>query len=49
MLLLITTASAFGGTFFGKRLLNKLSLKAFKVYVACAIMTIGTLLALKII
>lgn len=49
ILLLLTTASAFAGTFAGKGFLNKLSLKIFKVYVAASVMIIGTLLALRIL
>ncbi|HCZ11573.1 MAG TPA: hypothetical protein DHV16_04820, partial [Nitrospiraceae bacterium] len=49
MLLLITTASAFAGTFAGKRFLKKISLKTFKIYVASTIIIIGMLLALRII
>ena len=49
LLLVITTASAFAGTFAGKKLLNKISLKAFKTYVAAAIIIIGALLTLRII
>jgi len=48
-ILLITTASAFAGTFAGKRFLKKVSLKTFKVYVAAAIVIIGALLAFRII
>jgi len=49
LLLLITTASAFVGTFAGKRFLNKVSLKAFKLYVATMVIIIGVLLTIKII
>lgn len=49
LLLLITTVSAFAGTFAGKRLLKKISLKTFKIYVASTIIIIGMLLTLKII
>jgi len=49
VLLLITTAAAFAGTFAGKGFLNKISLKAFKIYVAATIMIVGALLALRII
>lgn len=49
LLLLITTLSAFAGTFAGKNLLNKLSLKAFKLYVATMVIIIGVLLTIKII
>lgn len=49
LLLVITTASAFAGTFAGKKLLNKISLKAFKTYVAAAIIIIGVLLTMRII
>ena len=48
-LLLITTASAFAGTFAGKRLLKKVSLEAFKLYVSAMVITIGVLLTLGII
>lgn len=48
-LLLITTASAFAGTFAGKRFLKKISLKTFKIYIAVTIIIIGVLLSLKII
>ncbi|MBI3354739.1 MAG: sulfite exporter TauE/SafE family protein [Nitrospirae bacterium] len=49
MLILITTASAFTGTIIGKRVVSKFSHKAFKLYVAGAIVVIGALLALRII
>ncbi|MDO8685057.1 MAG: sulfite exporter TauE/SafE family protein [Clostridiales bacterium] len=49
VLLLITTVSAFAGTFAGKSFLKKISLKTFKIYVAATIIIIGMLLALKII
>jgi uncharacterized protein len=49
LLLLITTISAFAGTFAGKRFLKKISLKTFKTYVAAMIIIIGILLALRII
>jgi uncharacterized membrane protein YfcA len=49
LLLLITTASAFAGTFAGKRFLKKISLKTFKIYVAATIIIIGILLSLRII
>ncbi len=49
LLLLITTASAFAGTFTGKRFLKKISLKAFKMYVAAMIIIIGVLLSLRIL
>lgn len=49
ILLLITTASAFAGTFAGKRFLKKISLKAFKIYVASMIIIIGVLLSLRIL
>ncbi len=49
LLLLITTASAFAGTFAGNRFLKKISLKTFKIYVAAMIIIIGALLTLKII
>ncbi|MEK6681891.1 MAG: hypothetical protein AABY79_08000 [Nitrospirota bacterium] len=47
MLLLITTASA--GTLIGKRIVSKFSHKAFKLYVAGAIIIIGIFLSLRII
>jgi uncharacterized membrane protein YfcA len=49
ILLLITTASAFAGTFAGKRVLKKISLKTFKFYVAATIVIIGALLTFRII
>lgn len=49
LLLLLTTAAAFAGTFAGKKFLKKISLKAFKTYVAAMVAIIGVLLALKII
>lgn len=49
ILLLITTASAFAGTFAGKSFLKKISLKTFKLYVAAAIVIIGALLTFRII
>ncbi|MEW6739783.1 MAG: TSUP family transporter [Nitrospirota bacterium] len=49
LLLLITTASAFAGTFAGKRFLKKISLKTFKIYVAAMIIIIGVLLTIRII
>jgi uncharacterized membrane protein YfcA len=49
VLLLITTASAFAGTFAGKNFLKKISLKTFKLYVAATIVIIGALLAFRII
>lgn len=49
ILLLITTAAAFAGTFAGKKLLKKISLKAFKLYVATMVILIGVLLAIKLI
>lgn len=49
MLLLITTASAFAGTLIGKRIVGKFSQKAFKLYVAGAIVVIGIFLSLRII
>jgi len=48
-ILLITTASAFAGTFAGNKFLKKISLKAFKTYVAVMIIIIGILLATRII
>ncbi|MEK6673802.1 MAG: sulfite exporter TauE/SafE family protein [Nitrospirota bacterium] len=47
-LLIITTASAFAGTFAGKGLLKKISIKTFKTYVAATIIIIGALLTLQI-
>lgn len=49
ILLLITTVSAFAGTFAGKRFLKGLTLKSFKLYVATAIIAIGVLLAVRAI
>ncbi|MEW6410798.1 MAG: sulfite exporter TauE/SafE family protein [Nitrospirota bacterium] len=49
ILLLTTTASAFIGTFAGKRFLKKISLKTFKIYVAAMIVIIGILLTLRVI
>jgi uncharacterized membrane protein YfcA len=49
LLLLITTASAFAGTFAGKRFLQKISLKTFKIYIAAMIVIIGALLTLRVI
>lgn len=49
ILLLITTAAAFAGTFAGKRFLKKISLKTFKIYVAATIVIIGALLTFRII
>ncbi len=49
LLLLITTASAFAGTFAGNRFLKKISLKTFKIYVVTTIIIIGALLTLRII
>jgi uncharacterized membrane protein YfcA len=48
-LLLITTASAFAGTFAGNKFLKKTSLKTFKTYIAATIIIIGTLLTFRII
>ncbi|MCI0469458.1 MAG: sulfite exporter TauE/SafE family protein [Nitrospirae bacterium] len=48
-LLFIVTASAFAGTFAGKKFLKNISLKTFKIYVAATIIIIGTLLTLGII
>lgn len=48
-LLLITTASAFAGTFAGNKFFKKISLKTFKIYVAATIIIIGMLLILRII
>jgi uncharacterized membrane protein YfcA len=48
-LLLITTVSAFAGTFAGKKLFEKIPLNVFRVYIAVGIITIGALLTLKII
>lgn len=47
--LVITIAAAFAGTFAGKRLLRKISLKTFKIYVSATIIIIGLLLTLRII
>ena len=49
LLLFITVASAFAGTFAGKRLLKKVSLKAFKLYVSATVVIIGVLLVVRII
>ena len=49
ILLLITTAAAFAGTFAGKGFLKKISLKTFKLYVAATIVIIGALLTFRII
>jgi uncharacterized membrane protein YfcA len=49
ILLFIVTASAFAGTFAGKRFLKKVSLKTFKIYVAAMVTIIGVLLTFKII
>ncbi len=49
LLLSVTTASAFAGTFAGRKFLKKISLKAFKTYVAAMVAIIGVLLAFKII
>jgi len=49
ILLLITTASAFAGTFAGKRFFKKISLKTFKIYVASTIIIIGALLTFRVI
>jgi hypothetical protein len=48
-IIIITTLSALIGTFTGKRLMKKLSLENFKLYVAGSIILIGLLLAVKII
>jgi uncharacterized membrane protein YfcA len=48
-LLFITIASAFTGTFAGKRLLKKVSHEAFKLYVSAMVIIIGVLLTLGII
>lgn len=48
-ILLLTTASAFAGTFAGNKFLKKISLKVFKTYVAAMIIIIGILLAMRII
>ncbi|MDI6745165.1 MAG: sulfite exporter TauE/SafE family protein [Thermodesulfovibrionales bacterium] len=49
IVLLITTAAAFAGTFAGKGFLEKISLKTFKLYVATTIVIIGALLTFRII
>jgi uncharacterized membrane protein YfcA len=49
ILLLITTASAFAGTFAGKGFLKKISLKTFKIYVAATVIIIGILLFFRIL
>lgn len=49
LLLLITTASAFAGTFAGNKFLKKTSLKTFKTYIAVMIIIIGALLTFRII
>lgn len=49
LLLSITIISAFAGTLAGKRLLNKVSLQAFKLYVSVTIVIIGALLATGVI
>lgn len=49
LLLLITVVSAFSGTFVGKRLLKKVSLETFKLYVSGMVMIIGILLTTGII
>ncbi|MBI5026934.1 MAG: sulfite exporter TauE/SafE family protein [Nitrospirae bacterium] len=48
-ILLITVAAAYAGTLTGKKILKSISLKAFKKYVAFAVIAIGALLSLKII
>lgn len=48
-LIFFTVTAAFAGTIAGKKLLSSVSLKAFKLYVASAVVIIGVLLALKII
>lgn len=49
LLLILTTVSAFAGTFAGKYFVKKISLKAFKMYVTAAVITIGVLLALGVL
>jgi len=49
LLISLVTASAFAGTFAGKRILNRVSLKSFKRYVAIAVTVIGGLLFSKLI
>lgn len=49
LLILITVIAAFAGTLAGSRLLKKISLKAFKLYVGIAVMLIGVLLAVRVI
>ena len=49
ILLLITTVSAFAGTFAGKRFLKKISVKTFKIYVAATVIIIGILLSFRIL
>jgi uncharacterized membrane protein YfcA len=49
LLIVITGASAFAGTLTGNKLLRKISLKAFKLYVGIAVMLIGILLAVRAI
>lgn len=49
ILLLITTVSAFAGTFAGNIFIKKISLKEFKTYVAVMIIISGILLAMRII
>lgn len=48
-LILLTVASAFVGTLAGKQLIKRVSLKAFKLYVSSAVLSIGFLLALGVI
>lgn len=48
-LLLITTASAFAGTFAGKIFMKKIPLQTFRRYIAVSIIIIGLLLTTKII
>ncbi|MDP2277673.1 MAG: sulfite exporter TauE/SafE family protein [Nitrospirota bacterium] len=49
LLLSVTTASAFAGTFAGKKFLKNISLKAFKTYVAAMVAIIGILLSFRIL
>jgi uncharacterized membrane protein YfcA len=49
LLISLVTASAFAGTFVGKKILNRVSLKSFKTYVAFAVVLIGLLLIFRVI
>jgi uncharacterized membrane protein YfcA len=49
ILLIITTASAFAGTFLGKGLLERITPKTFRRYIAAAIIIIGALLSVEVI